>query len=227
MSLGYKRPLEKDDLYVLNEKRTAKILTDKFEVEWQNELQKITMGKKPSLLKALFRVLWFKFCLSGVCRVSSDVLIVIAPLVLMLMLNFVSESYFANIHNDVQPPAHIGYILIVILFIMKMSDSTLFAFSFFCGLETGVLSRTILITAIYRKALVLSGKARSLFTNGKITNLMSTDTTRIDYACGYFHVIWSSPIQICIALGFLIFNIGPSALVGFALLALVGPMQGM
>ncbi|RIB00341.1 ABC transporter type 1, transmembrane domain-containing protein, partial [Gigaspora rosea] len=56
---------------------------------------------------------------------------------------------------------------------------------------------------------------------------MSTDTTRIDYACGYFHVIWSSPIQICIALGFLIFNIGPSALVGFALLALVGPMQGM
>src|SRR5260363_250189 len=61
MSLGYKRPLEKDDLYVLNEKRTAKILTDKFEIEWQKEIQKIAMGKKPSLLKALFRVLWFKF----------------------------------------------------------------------------------------------------------------------------------------------------------------------
>ncbi|CAG8807269.1 3136_t:CDS:2, partial [Racocetra persica] len=95
------------------------------------------------------------------------------------------------------------------------------------GLETGFLSRTILITAIYRKVLVLSGNARTLFTNGKITNLMSTDTTRIDYACGYFHVIWCSPIQICIALSLLLFNIGLSALVGFALLALVGPMQCM
>ncbi|CAG8740969.1 9300_t:CDS:10, partial [Gigaspora margarita] len=74
--------------------------------------------------------------------------------------------------------------------------------------------------------LVLSGKARSLFTNGKITNLMSTDTTRIDIACGYFHVIWGAPIQICIILGLLIFNIGLSALAGFALLMILGPMQG-
>ncbi|CAG8746147.1 2894_t:CDS:10, partial [Cetraspora pellucida] len=227
MSLGYKRPLEKDDLYILNEKRSAKIITDKFEVEWQKEIQKIAIGKKPSLLKALFRVLWFKFCLSGGCRFFSDMLIVVSPLILRLILNFVSEAYFANLNNGVQPPAYVGYILCVVLFSLKMSDSILFAASLYCGLETGFLSRTILITAIYRKALVLSGKARSLFTNGKITNLMSIDTTRIDYVCGYFHVIWCSPIQICVALSLLIFNIGLSALVGFALLVLIGPMQGM
>ncbi|CAG8850528.1 1219_t:CDS:1, partial [Racocetra persica] len=78
----YKRPLEKDDLYVLNETRTAKIIIDKFEVEWRKEIQKIAKGKKPSLLKALFRVLYVKFFLSGACRFISDVLIVIAPLVL-------------------------------------------------------------------------------------------------------------------------------------------------
>ncbi|CAG8569610.1 26962_t:CDS:10 [Dentiscutata erythropus] len=199
MSLGYKRPLEKDDLYVLNENRCAKIITDKFEIEWQKEIQKLAIGKKPSLLKALFR----------------------------LILNFVSEAYFANLNNSVQPAAYIGYVLIVVLFLMKMSDDVLFAFSLYCGSETGLLSRTILITAIYRKVFVLSGKAKSLFTNGKITNLMSTDTTRIDYVCSYFHVIWSSPIQICIALGLLIVNIGLSALVGFALLVLMGPMQGI
>ncbi|CAG8656117.1 15813_t:CDS:2, partial [Dentiscutata erythropus] len=120
MRLGCKCPLEKDDLYVLNEKRSAKIITDKFEVEWQKEIQKIAM----------------------------------------LILNFVTEAYFANLNNDIQPPAYVGYVLIVVLFLMKMSDDILFVFSLNCGLETGFLSCTILITAIYRKALVISGKAK-------------------------------------------------------------------
>ncbi|KAF0500214.1 ABC transporter [Gigaspora margarita] len=112
------------------------------------------------------------------------------------------------------------------MFLIGMGTAMSFSLYIYYARETGFLSRTILITIIYRKALVLSGKARSLFTNGKITNLMSTDTTRIDIACGYFHVIWGAPIQICIILGLLIFNIGLSALAGFALLMILGPMQG-
>ncbi|CAG8806639.1 21382_t:CDS:2, partial [Gigaspora rosea] len=222
ISLGYKRHLEKDDLYVLNDERTAKILTDNFKVEWQKETQKMAIGKKPSLLKALFKVLWFKFCLAGVCRLVSDILIVTSPFI----LRFVADAYYANFNNGVQPPAHVGYKLIVIMFLMQMSATILQNLYFYWGMETGILSRTILITAIYRKALVLSGKARGLFTNGKITNLMSTDTTRIDFACGFFHVIWTVPIEICLSLIFLIYNIGPSAIAGFALLLLMGPIQG-
>ncbi|KAF0500213.1 ABC transporter [Gigaspora margarita] len=51
MSLGYKRPLEKDDLYDLNDARSAKFVTDKFEIEWKKETEKISLGKKPSLIK--------------------------------------------------------------------------------------------------------------------------------------------------------------------------------
>ncbi|CAG8759895.1 27966_t:CDS:10, partial [Gigaspora margarita] len=226
MSLGYKRPLEKDDLYVLNDERTAKILTDKFETEWKKEIEKIALGKNPSLVKTLYRVLWARFCLGGVVRFGSDILAVISPFILRLILKFVSDAYFANLNNDVQPPALVGYVLIVVMFLMEMGANIMFSTYFYYALELGFLSRTILITIIYRKALVLSGKARSLFTNGKITNLMSTDTTRIEFACNYFHAIWTAPIQICIILGLLIFNIGPSALVGFVLLVTLGPMQG-
>ncbi|CAG8455262.1 7608_t:CDS:2, partial [Dentiscutata heterogama] len=190
MSLGYKRPLEKDDLFVLNDTRTAKIVTDKFEAEWRKEVEKIALGKKPSLIKALYRVLWGRFCLAGIVRFFSDILATISPLILRMVSMFLFSLYFYYV------------------------------------METGFLSRTILITAIYRKALVLSGKARSLFTNGKITNLMSTDTTRIDFVCGYFHMIWAAPVQICIILSLLIFNIGSSALAGFALLVILFPMQG-
>ncbi|CAG8661679.1 18370_t:CDS:2, partial [Racocetra persica] len=226
MSLGYKRPLEKDDLYILNDKRSAKNVTDKFEAEWKKETQKIALGKKPSLLKALFRVLWARFCFAGVARFGSDIFGVISPLILKLILKFVSDAYFANLNNSVQPAAHVGYILIIVMSLMETGFFILLNVYLYYVMETGFLSRTILITTIYRKALVLSGKARSLFTNGKITNLMSTDTTRIDFACVYFHAIWAAPIQICIALGLLMSNIGPSALAGFAILVILGPMQG-
>ncbi|RIB06325.1 ABC transporter [Gigaspora rosea] len=223
MSLGYKRPLEKDDLYVLNDARTAKIVTDKFETEWKKET---ALRKKPSLIKALYRALWARFYLTVLVRLVCDILIVISPLILRLILKFVSDSYFANLNNEIQPPAYIGYVLIVVTLLIEMGIDILFSLYMYYSKETGFLSRTILITIIYRKALVLSGKARCLFTNGKITNLMSTDTTRIDFACGYFHIIWAAPIRICIILGLLIFNIGLSALAGFALLVILGPMQG-
>lgn len=61
------------------------------------------------------------------------------------------------------------------------------------------------------------------WTNGHVTNLMSTDTYRIDSVCAWFHIIWASPIMILIALTILIINISYSALAGFALLILGVP----
>jgi len=72
---------------------------------------------------------------------------------------------------------------------MQMGATIFVNLFFYNSMETGFLVRTAMITAIYRKAMVLSGKARNAFTAGKITNLMSTDTTRLDFICGYFHVI--------------------------------------
>ena len=62
------------------------------------------------------------------------------------------------------------------------------------------------------------------FTNGKITNLMSTDSSRVDFAAGYCHIGWVALIQVCIILAILLVNIGPSALAGFGLLILSAPI---
>lgn len=61
---------------------------------------------------------------------------------------------------------------------------------------------------------------------GKITNLMSTDTTRIDFICGYFHIIWAAPVEILIGLGLLIRNLGVSGLAGFAIMVRKLPWMG-
>ncbi|CAB4387319.1 unnamed protein product [Rhizophagus irregularis] len=224
MKLGYKRPLEKDDLYVLNDVRLAKNIISKFEKSWEKELTRKD-GKPPSLFRALNRVFGFKFWMAGFFRFMSDTLLVTSPLILQLILQFAQESWMTKDAKDASPKSYWGYWFSVILFIMQMS-STLFINSYFYySMEVGILIRTALITAIYRKAMMLSGKARSMFTTGKVTNIMSTDTTRLDFACGFFHVAWAAPIQLCIALGLLIKNLGPPALAGFTLLVIVGPLQ--
>lgn len=60
--------------------------------------------------------------------------------------------------------------------------------------------------------------------NGKVVNLMSTDTFRIDQCASWFHILWSSPIQIVITLILLLINLSYSALAGFALLIVGAPI---
>ena len=60
--------------------------------------------------------------------------------------------------------------------------------------------------------------------NGRIINLMSIDTYRIDQASGMFHLIWCSPISIVITLVLLLINLSYSALAGFGLLVIGLPL---
>ena len=60
--------------------------------------------------------------------------------------------------------------------------------------------------------------------NGRIVNLMSTDTYRIDQASGMFHMIWTSPVAILLTLVVLLINLTYSALAGFGLLVIGIPL---
>lgn len=54
--------------------------------------------------------------------------------------------------------------------------------------------------------------------NGRVVNLMSVDTYRVDQASGMFHMIWTAPIACIITLILLLINLTYSALAGFGLL---------
>ena len=90
---------------------------------------------------------------------------------------------------------------------------------------TGVLMRGAMITAVFRKALTLSTRARHIHSNGKLVNHISSDVSRIDFASQFFHMGWTAPVQLIICLIILLVNLGPSALVGFALFVVVVPFQ--
>ncbi|ATY63064.1 multidrug resistance-associated 5 [Cordyceps militaris] len=60
--------------------------------------------------------------------------------------------------------------------------------------------------------------------NGRIVNLMSVDTYRIDQACALGHFIWTAPIACIVTLVLLLVNLTYSALAGFGLLVLGVPL---
>lgn len=89
----------------------------------------------------------------------------------------------------------------------------------------GVLTRSAIISAVYHRALRLTQKARGEIPNGKIVNHISTDTSRIDFAAGFFHMTWTAPVQFVVVAIILIVEIGYSALPGLGFLLLALPLQ--
>lgn len=62
------------------------------------------------------------------------------------------------------------------------------------------------------------------WSNGRVVNLMSVDTYRIDQASALFHMTWTSPVLVLVTLALLLVNLTWSALCGFGLLVICMPM---
>ena len=97
-------------------------------------------------------------------------------------------------------------------------------------------ARTIFITewcfkwinfAIYfcKQGLKLSQKGLGQTTIGQMVNLMSNDVSRFDWCLMFVHYLWVGPLQTLIITCILLFVLGPSCLIGIAILILFVPLQ--
>lgn len=127
---------------------------------------------------------------SIVIKVVGDVAQVTSPLVTKALINFGTQSYYSHrgVPGYTNPHVGLGVGLAFALWIMQIISSLSIHQFFVRSAGTGVLARGALIAAIYRRSLVLSGKSRTVITNGKLVNHISTDVSRIDFCAGFFHV---------------------------------------
>jgi ABC-type multidrug transport system fused ATPase/permease subunit len=142
------------------------------------------------------------------------------------IITFGNQSYYAHRDGLQAPGIGKGFGLAIALVILQMISSLAQNHFFYRGMSTGVLLRGGLITAIYSRSLHLTTRARAVLPNGRLVNHISTDVSRIDFCCGFFHMFWTAPIQMVICLGLLIANLGPSALAGFSVFVVLMPIQG-
>ena len=71
----------------------------------------------------------------------------------------------------------------------------------------------------------MSGKAKQEKTTGEIVNLMSVDAQRLMDVTTYIYGVYSSPIQIVVALALLYKSLGPSIFAGFGVMILLIPLN--
>ncbi|TFK27186.1 ATP-binding cassette transporter YOR1 [Coprinopsis marcescibilis] len=182
--------------------------------------------KKASLVWAMNDSVKWWFWSAGALKVISDTAQVTSPLVVKAIIKFASESYAGHrLGVGTIPPIGLGIGLAIVLFVMQVIASLTIHHFFYRSTSAGVLLRGGLITAIYNRSLKLTSRARSKLPNGKLVNHISTDVSRIDFCAGFFHMAWTSPIQLIICLALLLINLGPSALAGFAFLVVAMPIQ--
>ncbi|KZW02976.1 multidrug resistance-associated ABC transporter [Exidia glandulosa HHB12029] len=269
LSVGWSRPLEESDLWLMDEARSARRVADATESQFyarcppfkrpqqyrppeyrsaapvtgsdsEEHAAKVAATQKKkydmSLLKTLHNVFFWRIYTSGALRFTADTLNTTTPLVSKLIIAYITTAYIAHKAGPqaveaglVEAPRSVGYGigLAFAIFAMQETASLCNGMFFYFSMTVGFLVRTSLVSVIFRKALRLSGKARQFHSTGQITTMISADCTRLDIAAGFFHMAWSSPIQIIIGVALLINNLGVSALVGLGVLLVSFPIQGL
>ena len=89
---------------------------------------------------------------------------------------------------------------------------------FYRSMMTGAQAKAVLTKALLDKSFKLSSEAKHKYPASKITSMLGTDLSRIDFALGFQPFLIVFPIPIAIAIAILIVNIGVASLVGVAIL---------
>ncbi|OQR88954.1 ATP-binding Cassette (ABC) Superfamily, partial [Thraustotheca clavata] len=210
LDLGNKRPLEFNDLYQLNPNDQAVNVSSSFQQYWEQELGKST----PRLWRALAKAFGWPFAYAGLLKLVHDSLQFVGPLVIKLIIEFLSDP-----NADVK----MGMVYVAAIFVSGIVQSFALRQYFFLCFETGLRLRSAVVTAVYQKSLVLSASAKGKKSTGEITNLMSIDAQRLQEITNYSHAIWYAFFQIIISSYLLYLQLGVAFLAGVAVMLLIIP----
>uniref|UniRef100_A0A182MKW0 ABC-type glutathione-S-conjugate transporter n=1 Tax=Anopheles culicifacies TaxID=139723 RepID=A0A182MKW0_9DIPT len=241
--VGFRKPLEVQDLWHMKPEDSSKEVSPAFLHHWNKTLAKTYQTRETSndvtfkklgntasvdfrttkskniasILPALIKTFGGTFLLGSFLKLGQDLLTFASPQILKLIIDFVSGD----------EPMWKGLMYAITLFVVAGTQTLLLGQYFNRMFFVGLRIRTALISAIYRKALIISNSARKGSTVGEIVNLMAVDAQRFMDLTTYINMIWSAPLQIGLALYFLWQILGPSVLAGLAVMIILIPVNGV
>ncbi|KAF9575235.1 hypothetical protein EC968_003876 [Mortierella alpina] len=221
---GYRRQIQESDISEMLPKWKTGVLGQQLHERWEQEkLRAAAKGQNPRLLRALVRfalpTTWF--ALGQVCLLISDNISRLVPFIVLWIIKFLKDTQ----SDSTPPPSWHGYALAFLLLATCLLQSILNQIWVMACDRTGLLMSNALVDMVFRKATVLSSKARLDYPDATIFNLMSTDTSRIGECIEGVPLLVTVPLATLITVGMLWSLMGPSALVGTVLLMTVNPMQ--
>jgi ATP-binding cassette, subfamily C (CFTR/MRP), member 1 len=141
-----------------------------------------TIVTNGSTLSALIRAYGGPFWFSGILRILADLLLVLTPLILGILINYVEEGTGAFWKG-----IFLSFALFLATFLQAYLNGQYYHNNFIVGYRI----RTGLQAAIYRKALRISSAAKRNTTVGEIVNLMAVDANRFFELMPNLHILWS------------------------------------
>ncbi|XP_069577159.1 ATP-binding cassette sub-family C member 4-like isoform X2 [Brachyistius frenatus] len=219
--IGYKRPLEEDDMFeVLAEDRSEK-LGQELQRLWDQDVQNAAAAmRKPNLAKVIFMCHWRPYSVLGFFTLVEEIIKVIQPVFLGQLIRYF-ESY--NPENAAALLEALGYA--AGLAVCAIGLAVIHHLYFYHVQRTGMKIRVAMCHMIYKKALRLSSSATGKTTTGQIVNLLSNDVNKFDEVTIFLHFLWVGPLQAAVVTGLLWAEIGPSCLVGMAVILFLMPFQ--
>ncbi|KAF1817894.1 P-loop containing nucleoside triphosphate hydrolase protein [Dissoconium aciculare CBS 342.82] len=230
LSIGYQRPLELNDIWMVNPDRGVEDFAQRFR-QTLFARQKDS-GRWNAVTVALFEVFKKDFIVSGFLQLTAACLQILSPFVLRYLLIFIQDAYVAKLNGSQAPPIGRGIGFVLGLTGMQIVQSLCTNHFFYRATMMGGQAKSAVTVCIFNKAMNLSGRAKAgrndkeNWSDGRITNLISTDVSRIESGSQMIHWCWTAPVQILLALALLCVNIGYSALAGFAFLVILTPLLG-
>jgi len=158
MSRGYKRPLEFKDIYSVNPNRAVDPLTDKMRAAFKRRLE---AGDKYPLLWSINETFFFEFWFGGFCALLSAVMQVLSPFVLRYLIQFAADAYVASLKGLPAPNIGHGVGLVIGITCMQIVQSLASNHFIYRGMLVGGMTRASLISLVYEKSMVISGRARA------------------------------------------------------------------
>uniref|UniRef100_A0A8C5AQH9 Cystic fibrosis transmembrane conductance regulator n=1 Tax=Gadus morhua TaxID=8049 RepID=A0A8C5AQH9_GADMO len=219
--IGYKRSLEQEDLYNVLPEFRSKTLGLTLQSYWDEECLKSAKElKKPSFCKAVIRCYWKSYSLLGIFTFIEEATMIVQPVLLGYLLRYF-ETYDPNDYHGLELACYYALGMSLSLLLLAVMHHILF----FNIQKAGMKIRVAMCNMIFRKALCLSNSARGKTTTGQIVNLLSNDVSKFDDLTMFLHYLWVGPIQVAVVVALLWGEIGPSCLVGIALLIFLMPLQ--
>uniref|UniRef100_A0A8C9Z1K6 ATP-binding cassette, sub-family C (CFTR/MRP), member 10 n=1 Tax=Sander lucioperca TaxID=283035 RepID=A0A8C9Z1K6_SANLU len=195
------------DVYHLPRKLRTTVVCRYFHQCWEGDV---------GLLRVLHKAFGLRYYVLGALKVAVNMLSFAGPLLLSSLLNFM---------EDREAPVSWGAWCALGLFASTLLSSFLQNIFVFEVSKVALSARAALVSAIYGKALQVSGSSLAGTTMGEVVNLMSTDTDRVVNFCSSFHELWSLPFRFVITLYLLYLQVGVAFLGGLGVALLLVPFN--
>lgn len=204
---GSKSTLKIDDVPILGPEHRATAVYESFIANWPKQQE------SDAVRTTLVKTFWKPFIRCSALALVRVSVLFVGPILIQSFVKVTSGS---------ESFAFEGYVLVLILLLAKTTEVTsAHLYQFNCQ-KVGILVRSALISAVYRKGLRLSSFARQAHGVGQIVNYMSVDVQQMSDVVLQLNNVWIIPAQLTAAVVILFYVTGLSAVAGLLVMVCSG-----